>query len=193
MVLTTFGCSNRPTESTTQIASVIITSPIDTIVAVGTTVQLTASAQDAAGAEITGINFTWSSSPAFIASVDADGLVTALQEGAITILATTDETAGVSGSLMLRVVPANLILINEILADPFGNSLVNNLTFNTRSVVEDALAECANAIDTGNIVVLIACLTVVRTEVHSATDATDRVLLGVYEFYVTQIEQSLNL
>jgi hypothetical protein len=41
--------------------------------------------------------------------------------------------------------------------------------------------------------VLIACLTVVRTEVHSATDATDRVLLGVYEFYVTQIEQSLNL
>ena len=80
---------------TATVASVVVTPVNATLVSLGETVQLTASARDASGNTISGKTFTWSSSDQTIATVNSTGLVTAVANGAATITATTD---GVSGT-----------------------------------------------------------------------------------------------
>ena len=64
------------------------------------TQQFTAIAQDANGNPVPGQTFTWASSQPLIASVDLNGLVTALLVGTAVITATT---GGVSGAANLSV------------------------------------------------------------------------------------------
>jgi glucose/arabinose dehydrogenase len=67
---------------------------------VGQTVQLTATALDAGGAEVAGGTFEWSTADATVASVSPTGLVTGLAEGQVEIHAITE---GVTGSLTIAV------------------------------------------------------------------------------------------
>ena len=82
------------------VASVVVTLTSATLVALGETLQLTASASDANGNTISGKTFTWSSSDESIATVSASGLVTGVANGSITITATTD---GVNGTAAIQV------------------------------------------------------------------------------------------
>ena len=102
--LTVSACGGKETTGPTPppaVASVVITPSTATLVSLGETVQLSASARDASGNAISGKTFSWSSSDEEVATVASTGLATAVCDGAATITATTD---GVSGSAPLTVV-----------------------------------------------------------------------------------------
>lgn len=76
------------------VRSVAVTPTPDTLGALDATVQLTAQAFDSAGGLVSGKTFTWTTSDAGIATVDATGLVTAVANGTATITATSDYVSG---------------------------------------------------------------------------------------------------
>jgi uncharacterized protein YjdB len=84
-----------------EAATVEVTPASDTLVSLGETVQLTASARDADDNAIVGKTFAWSSSDESIATVNSSGLVTAEANGSATITAVAD---GASGSASIMVV-----------------------------------------------------------------------------------------
>ena len=77
----------RPTTVTVSPATAELT-------ALGETVQLTATVRDQNGQVMSGATVTWSSSDARVATVDTDGLVTAVGEGAATITAMAGQASG---------------------------------------------------------------------------------------------------
>ena len=83
------------------VASVVVTPAADTLISLGETVQLGASARDANGNVLSGKTFSWSSSNEEIATVSSSGLVTGVKDGSATITATTD---GVAGTADIEVV-----------------------------------------------------------------------------------------
>ena len=57
--------------------------------ALGETVQLTATVLDQNGQAMSGVSVTWASSDGGVASVGANGVVTAVQNGSATVTATS--------------------------------------------------------------------------------------------------------
>jgi serine protease len=95
------GGSNDGGGPAPVVATVSVTPTLDTLTALGATVQYAAEARDDAGAAISGKTFSWTSAQTGVASVSpAGGLATAVAEGSTTITASTD---GVSGSATLVV------------------------------------------------------------------------------------------
>ena len=79
-----------------EVRGVEVLPPADTVSA-GDTVRLTAEAWDPNGFTVPGIEFTWSSSDAAIATVDGSGLVRGIAEGAATITAASPSVQGTAG------------------------------------------------------------------------------------------------
>ena len=77
-----------------QSAGSVVVSPAADTVALGDTLRLEAVAFDANGHVVAGAAFTWSSSDAPVARVDASGLVTGAGEGTATITATAGDARG---------------------------------------------------------------------------------------------------
>src|SRR5712691_5524578 len=77
------------------VASVTVT-PSSATVAIGQTVQLTATPKDANGNPLTGRVISWSSSDNTIATVSSSGLVTGVAAGSATITATSEGKSGTS-------------------------------------------------------------------------------------------------
>ncbi|MEW5931019.1 MAG: Ig-like domain-containing protein [Gemmatimonadota bacterium] len=87
------------------VASVSVTPPTAEV-QTGATVQLTATPRDAAGNPLTGRAVTWTSSNAGVATVDANGLVTAVAPGTATITATSEGRTGSSTVTVVAPPPA---------------------------------------------------------------------------------------
>lgn len=83
-----------------QVASVEVSPGVDTLTAVGTTVQMSARALNGAGAEVSGVTFTWSSSDESVITIDDTGMAEAVGDGEAEVTATAEE---VSGSASLTV------------------------------------------------------------------------------------------
>jgi hypothetical protein len=98
------GCGGDSTDTRRVIASVAVT-PNPASVEVGETVQLTATVRDDNGAVVTDCAVTWSSGSAATATVDANGLVTGVSVGTVTITATCE---GVQGSSSVTAAEADL-------------------------------------------------------------------------------------
>jgi len=99
------GEDSPPSGPTTITVSTVDVSPAnDTLTAVGFTVQLTAVAKDAEGNELSGKNFTWSSSASSAVTVDSDGLATAVADGSATITATSEGASGTANIAVVRPV-----------------------------------------------------------------------------------------
>ena len=79
-----------------------ITPPSAVLASLGQTVQLTATVRDQTGALMTGVAVNWASSDGGVATVDASGLVTAVEDGAANITATV-RGGGASGSAAITV------------------------------------------------------------------------------------------
>ena len=77
-----------------SVASVEVSPSVDELTTLGQTVQLTAEAFDENGHAVAGAEFSWESSDAAVATVDAGGLVTAVAEGVATITASEGEASG---------------------------------------------------------------------------------------------------
>ena len=83
--------------------------PSATLTSVGATRQLSATVYDTNGEEISGATLAWTSSDTSVATVDTDGLVTAVRRGSARITATS---GGVNGSASITVaLPASRIEI----------------------------------------------------------------------------------
>ncbi len=72
-----------------QVATGVELSPAIDTVLVGDSIRLSATAEDANGHAVAGSRFSWSSSDASVATVDASGLVRGVAGGAVTITATS--------------------------------------------------------------------------------------------------------
>jgi hypothetical protein len=100
LAMTFFACGEGPEEVVLTATSVTVSPASATFSAVGDTEQLSATALDQNGNTATGVQFSWSSSDASVASVSTSGLVTAVGNGTATITATTQ---GVSGTADVTV------------------------------------------------------------------------------------------
>jgi len=85
------------TAATPPPVATVTVSPASASVAVGSTVQLTATTKDANGNVLTGRVITWSSNATAIASVNGTGLVSGVAAGSATITATSEGKSGSSG------------------------------------------------------------------------------------------------
>ena len=80
----------------TQSGASVEVSPSAQTIALGSTLQLTAEAFDENGDAVAGAEFSWESSDAAVATVDAGGLVTGVAAGMATITASAGEASGSS-------------------------------------------------------------------------------------------------
>ena len=99
LVLVTLGCGSDGTSPPT-VATITLAATADTLFSLGETTQVTATAKDGSGATVAGAMVSFQSSAQSVATVTADGLVTAVANGNATITATS---GSVSSSKELRV------------------------------------------------------------------------------------------
>ena len=95
-----------------RVTVVDVTPPIDTLIAVGQTLQLSASVKDARGTAVRGVTIIWISTDEAVATVNDTGLVTAAGNGEARIIATA---SGVSGRAHIVVSQriAKLVVVGE--------------------------------------------------------------------------------
>ena len=99
LVMCAAGCSGErtstmPVAPMVPVASVTVT-PAQAVLIVRATQQFAATTRDAAGGVLTGRAVQWSTSDASKATVSETGLVSALADGAVRIIATSEGTVGV--------------------------------------------------------------------------------------------------
>ena len=114
-----------------QVASVTVT-PNPASVAVGQTLQLTATPKNAAGSVLVGLTITWTSSNTARARVNASGVVTGVATGSVTIRAAT---GGRTGSSSVTVVRAPVATVTVAPAAP---SVAVGLTVALTATTKDA-------------------------------------------------------
>ena len=105
-----------------SVASVEV-SPSAQTIGLGSTLQLTAEAFDENGDAVAGAEFSWESSDAAIATVDATGLVTGVAVGAATITATAGSAQGTAEVTVADLDLAALVALYEATDGP---NWVNN-------------------------------------------------------------------
>lgn len=98
---TAAGVAGSAALTVAQVVTAVVVSPPTASLTVGLTQQFTAVAQDANGNPVPGQTFTWVSSQPLLASVDLNGLVTAIAIGSGVIITAT--TGGVSGTATLSI------------------------------------------------------------------------------------------
>jgi uncharacterized protein YjdB len=115
------------------VASVSL-SPASASVAVGQTVQLTATPRDASGNALSGRVLAWSSSNPAVATVNGSGLVTGVAVGSATITATSE---GQSGSSTVSVTPAPAP-VASVSVSPASASVTTGQTVQLAATPRDA-------------------------------------------------------
>lgn len=190
LALGALGCGDKGVGPAPGTTSVQVTSVVDSILAVGRTAQLAATARDQSGNPILGAQFTWSTSNSAAVGVSGAGVATAQGSGTATITATS---GSISGNIRLRAVPADLVTVTALAGDPLAGALVAGLSAAREQAVQTALGGCGTSAGTGNVVAIKSCADVVRAEATSAADPTDRALLAVLALYADQIERLLGL
>jgi uncharacterized protein YjdB len=131
-----------------RILTRIVVTPSNATTPVGGTQRFTARAFDQFDQEITGVTFAFASSNQTVATIDGNGIATALAQGATTITATAQN---ITGSATLNVVPPTVV-INEVLADPPGSvatDLIGDANHDgVRSASDDEFVELVNSTGT---------------------------------------------
>src|SRR5213082_1098510 len=94
----------------TPVASVTVT-PTAPTVQVGQTVQLTAAPKDSNGNPLSGRVITWSTDNPSVATVDGNGVVTAVAAGAATITATSEGQSG-TASVTVSSIPVASVTVS---------------------------------------------------------------------------------
>ena len=128
------GKSDIATVTVTQapVATVAVNPPTLTTT-VGQTTQMTASARDADGVVLTGRPVTWTNSDNTVASISAQGLLTAKAAGTTTVTATSE---GKSGTAAVTV---SINAVGAVTVQPQNPSVVQNAGVQLAAVVQDVL------------------------------------------------------
>jgi len=114
------------TAAQAPVASVAV-APATVSLAVGQTVQLTATPRDAANNVLTGRTVTWSTSDGSVATVGTSGLVAAAAAGSATITATSEGQSGTSA-----------VTVSAASGYPEGLVPTGNIIFDTRAGIQAA-------------------------------------------------------
>ena len=177
------GGGNTPTVSVIAVTSPIVA----TVMAMGRTAQLSASASDASGNPIT-VTFSWTSANMSTATVSSSGLVAAIGVGTTSVQASAN---GVTGSLTMRVVDADLDGVASTLGDSFVAAIRGGLTSATASTLSGFLSSCSTHINTGNVLAIDACLQ--GAQDTNGADGTDDALLAVLALFLEHAQRNLQL
>jgi len=110
------GDGDTPVDPATAVSKVTINASRNSL-AVGTTVQLTADAANAAGTILVGKTINWVSSRPDVATITSLGLVSGVATGTTTITATCE---GRSASVLLTVQASNKIVLTSDAGDYIG-------------------------------------------------------------------------
>jgi hypothetical protein len=190
MPLMFVGCNDsspsEPDPDPPTLNSVTVTSPIDTVMAVGRSTQFSAQARDQHGNVMPGVSFSWRSTNADVATVSGAGVVQGAEPGTTTIEA---DAGDAEGSLRMRVVAADLEAIQTLLDDPWIRALGETLEDDSQVAFEEALESCAHALGDGHILDLAACLEEVGDP--SASEADDPAVLAVLSLVALRAHQLL--
>src|SRR3989449_2090347 len=108
--------------SNVPVASLTV-SPATASLAVGKTVQLTATPKDAAGNPLSGRVVTWATSATSVATVSATGLVTGVTVGSATITATSEGQSGTATVTVTPVPIASVTVSPAVAGMPVGSTL----------------------------------------------------------------------
>ena len=189
-LLLTAGCKDQ--NPVPVVSTIDVTSLLDSILAVGKTTSLTAAAKDKAGAAVRGLTINWSSSNAAALTVNGSGLATAVAPGNATISAAV-ASPPVTGILRMRAVQADLTTVAALSNDAFATALLAAVTTSKRTVVQVHWGKCASGALSGAVVAIMQCGTGVAAEAASATDPTDKVLLGFRQLYSDETQRRLGL
>jgi hypothetical protein len=181
------GGGTNPPPSTPTIATIGVVSPIDSLLAVGRTTQLTATARDDTGAPVTA-TITWSSTNPAAATVSTSGLVTGVGPGATTIRAVS---GSVTGAAPFRAVDADLPGLAAVLGDSFAAGLVGALSGAARTSVSGFLTNCSSSVTAGHIGNVEQCLDAIAAA--TGADANDTAVLAVLKLFVDFARTQLNL
>ena len=111
------GVSGAAAATVTQAPDSVAVSPAEALIAASDTARLAAHAFDANGHAVAGAEFSWESSAASVATVEAAGLVTAVGDGTAAI---TASAGSASGSAVVRVVDFTEVLQRFIDAHGIG-------------------------------------------------------------------------
>ncbi len=95
--------------------ALVLVEPVDPVLAEGDTVQLKATLRDAHGATLHGRPISWKVVPAGVATVSTTGLVTAIHEGVVEVVASSE---GIDGNSRVAVTPAAVASIAIAPASP---------------------------------------------------------------------------
>lgn len=173
-----------------SIASVTVSSEVDTVMAVGRTAQLRAVARNASGDSLAA-SFNWTSNHAAAATVNAaSGVVTAVAADTFRIRATPN-TGSVVGELKMRAVAADLAAVQSIMGDALVTSIRNALSATPQAALTALMGQCGAHRVSGNILALNACLgSIIALTGSSATDAQ---LLAVLDLFALQARRRLQL
>ena len=123
--------SATATVTTVPVASVSVT-PSSASLTIGGTAQLSATAKDANGNTLSGRTATWSSDDNAVATVDANGLVTAVGAGSAKVTATID---GVSAS---ATITGAAVAAASVAVSPSTVSVAEGATTTLTATVKDA-------------------------------------------------------
>ena len=128
------SASGSASVSVTQSASSVVLTPAEADIGPGDTLRLVAEAFDANGNAVPGIEFSWSSSDASVASVDVSGLVRGVAEGRAAITAAVGHTRGTSEMTVASPDRAALVALYNATDGP---NWVNNANWLTDAPVGD--------------------------------------------------------
>lgn len=168
------------------VANIVVTSPVDTVMAVGRTVSMTAAATDATGNPVTA-TFNWNSTNTSVALVSGTGLVTVQAAGSTTIQALS---GGVAGGIAMRAVDADFAAVTATLSDAFGASLRTALSGTPASTLSGILTTCAAQVTAGHVRAVDTCLV---NALGVSGSGNDQALLGVLALFFEHAQRQLNL
>ena len=122
-------------EAPPMIATVKVTPDMESI-AEGETLQFEAVAMTSDGTQISGVEFTWSSSDEVVATVDMTGLATGVVSGEVMITATADD---VSGSATLTVTEPLVVATVTVSPDSASIEVGNTQQFEAMAMTSDGM------------------------------------------------------
>ena len=179
----------EPEPEPPEIASIEVTSAVDTLLDLGSGATLTATPRDAGGQVVTGgPQIMWSSSNRDVASVGASsGQVTTFTTGAVTITAAAGDA---SGTIRMVIIDADVAGLTATAADPYAGSLVAGLAGSGAATT--AWAGIGTGLGTGNLASVVSGLATLEDAAAAAT-GHDRALLAVLMLYADHMHELLNL
>jgi hypothetical protein len=129
---TTLGCATERflLGAGGDVARIVVT-PADEELTTGRTIQFTAQAFDSTDAPLEGVAFQWHSTNAAVASVNGEGLVTALAEGETDISVSVGEASAAAALRVVAPPPSECTGAAPWSCEPSGMTLLSDYGFTT--------------------------------------------------------------